>query len=737
MTRSTRGVVDETAGWSFRNIQFLDPRQPAAEPGSRQSDYVVVDPGFQIYRGADTYYTKLVFWGVGIVSFGEVSEAQTQFVANLTSSSEISGFPGDYIALGFSEMQWPALEYGRKADYVYFTSHSNPMTIGGSGFATVVITPDEIALSGNALNGLEVGLRVGTYDVPGAQSLFLADLNPVLGTSGSDEIIGSDVPEAINGLGGSDHLVGGAGSDRLTGGAGKDHLEGGLGNDRLSGDGGADLLHGGDGNDRLEGGIGNDVLAPGTGNDLVDGGAGKDLLLLDLSKAYGSLTINFASDGVIDTPGIDVVTYSNMETAEIQGSAYIDLLTGGTGDDKLFGNGSYDILRGGGGDDLLDGGGSAASAVGGLPDGGTSLGTALHIDPYFTNTFSDEIPGSDEIPHVSKSWSLSGRGAGTVSRQEYLAVTVDAGSTITIDLDNGGFGSNVNQSFKILDGLSNTYLSRTVGDGGAPGEAERFTYTFSEAGTYYLELSTQFSTSRSQAFQTFVYHISLDSAVPLEGDRLLGDAGNDTLNGGEGSDLLDGGTGKDLMTGSTGNDTYVVDDVRDRVVECIDSLGTDLVLSSISYKLGQHVENLTLTGSLDINGTGNSLANTIVGNSGANTINGGLGRDILSGGGGADKFLFNTALSAANRDDILDFSVIDDTIALDRSIFQKISGNGALAASAFVVGTAAVDGLDRIIYDRTAGDIYYDRDGTGKAAQVLFAHVDAGTQLTHWDFLMV
>ena len=97
----------------------------------------------------------------------------------------------------------------------------------------------------------------------------------------------------------------------------------------------------------------------------------------------------------------------------------------------------------------------------------------------------------------------------------------------------------------------------------------------------------------------------------------------------------------------------------------------------MSYKLGLNVEGLTLTGGLDISGTGNSVENIIVGNGGASTIKGGEGHDVLSGGNVADRFLFDTTVSATNRDGILDFCASDDTTALARAIFTRMTGNGA------------------------------------------------------------
>lgn len=238
-------------------------------------------------------------------------------------------------------------------------------------------------------------------------------------------------------------------------------------------------------------------------------------------------------------------------------------------------------------------------------------------------------------------------------------------------------------------------------------------------------------------------------------DVLFGNAGADTLDGGAGNDNLNGGTGADTMIGGTGNDTYVVDNIGDKVVEVADS-GTDLVKTSVSYTLPANVENMLLTGTASINGNGNTLDNLITGNSGDNqlsggggndtihagpgndTLNGGSGNDTLYGGSGQDQFLFNTTLNAAtNVDKIKDFSVTDDTIALDQTVFSHISTLGTLDPNAFYTGTSAQDSDDRIIYDSTTGNIYYDPDGNGSSAQVLFAHVTPGLALTNADFLIV
>src|SRR4029453_18768391 len=100
---------------------------------------------------------------------------------------------------------------------------------------------------------------------------------------------------------------------------------------------------------------------------------------------------------------------------------------------------------------------------------------------------------------------------------------------------------------------------------------------------------------------------------------LMGLAGNDALTDDAGNDTLNGGVGADTMAGGLGNDTYVVDNPLDLVME--DAMeGTDTLLSSITHTLAVNDENLTLTGTAAINGTGNGLDNVIAGNIGANLL---------------------------------------------------------------------------------------------------------------------
>jgi Ca2+-binding RTX toxin-like protein len=128
-----------------------------------------------------------------------------------------------------------------------------------------------------------------------------------------------------------------------------------------------------------------------------------------------------------------------------------------------------------------------------------------------------------------------------------------------------------------------------------------------------------------------------------------------SLTGNDGNNVLNGAGGADTMAGGLGNDEYWIDDAGDTVTENANA-GTDTVRASTSYTLGANLENLILSGTAAINGTGNDGNNALTGNSAANVLTGGLGNDTLTGAGGAD------TLAGGQGDDVYHIDSLDTLV---------------------------------------------------------------------------
>jgi Ca2+-binding RTX toxin-like protein len=201
-------------------------------------------------------------------------------------------------------------------------------------------------------------------------------------------------------------------------------------------------------------------------------------------------------------------------------------------------------------------------------------------------------------------------------------------------------------------------------------------------------------------------------------DMLYGNGGNDTIYGGEGGDNIQGGEGNDVILGGG----LAVDP-------------TDLgdIISG-----GNGNDDIRGNGGDDyLNGDDGD--DTIIGGLGTDFIKGGSGNDYLRGGLDLDYFVFDTALNATtNMDTIQAFVVGTDLIGLSQAIFAGIGA--VLDASEIQFGTAANDAAQRIIYNSTTGQLFYDSNGNvnGSADQVLFATLTSPTGvLTLADFVML
>src|SRR6185312_1228018 len=267
------------------------------------------------------------------------------------------------------------------------------------------------------------------------------------------------------------------------------------------------------------------------------------------------------------------------------------------------------------------------------------------------------------------------------------------------------------------NGGNNTLVGNggnNVIDGGAgadsmTGGAGDDTYYVDDAGDKVVEAA-------GGGTDTVISSVSLTLGANVENLVLAAGAGSisgtgnslaNTLTGNAGDNTLDGGAGIDTLIGNGGNDTFVVDNVGDLVTG---GAGLDTVLSKVSYSIAANpeIENLTLTGTGNINATGNGSNNVLVGNTGNNSLDGGAGADIMQGGAGNDTYYVD------NAGDVVDeqsnggagIDTVVSTISFDLSDSVHVLGD---IEKLTLGGTDAINGtgnaLDNTITGNAAGNV--------------------------------
>jgi len=403
-----------------------------------------------------------------------------------------------------------------------------------------------------------------------------------------------------------------------------------------------------------------------------------EMVYVENTTTHGAtVTIGVVAQPDGPTAGADVLNGTGADDT-IDGLGGNDTLNGAAGNDFLDGGAGDDTLNGGDGDDYLRGGLGADIMTGG--DG--------------ADTYVVDNPGDTTI-------EAGGRGGGG-------------------DIDT--VWSNI--GWTLEDNVENLVLGAGAGMVNGIGNALDNAITGNAAANILMGLGGSDTLIGGSGHDTIYGGDDNDVVFGDNGDDyLFGDAGDDALTGGAGNDVLDGGVGADTMAAGAGNDTYIVDDVLDVVVEGAVGGGVDTIQASVTLTMADNVEKLILTGSDDLGGTGNALANTMTGNIGDNILSGGGGADILfggdgddilngdagtdhmTGGAGADTFVLANRGDVGDR--IFDLNFAEgDTVDL-RGLFTGIS---------FVTKFTKAAGQATLTYDANLGYTYLrlDVNGDGK-----------------------
>ncbi len=642
---------------------------------------------------------------------------------------------------------------GNSLDNIITSNTGLDTLAGGSGNDTYFVNNASDMINENSGEGTDTVYTALTWTLGNnIENLTLTGTSAVNGTGNSlDNIIqGNDGVNTLIGNDGNDTLIGGAGNDSLNGGNGNDTLDGGTGVDNMAGGAGDDTYFIDNASDVVSEGTGqgtdtefssvsytssslverliltgtadinatgnnltNCTLTGNSGNNVMDDGGGRPGGLDTLIGGAGNDTYHFNNSGDVIIENLNEGTDTVVSTFNMTLGANLEnLIIATSSDGNGTGNSLNNSITGNSFNNIIDGAGGTDTLTGRLGN-----------DTYIVDTTTDVIvenAGEGTRDEVQSSVSFDLSSNAMYANIEYLALTGSANLTATGNaLDNVITGTTGNCTL----------------DGGTGAD----TMTGSIGNDVFIVDNVGDTISDSLGTDTVLSSVAHTLEAGLEILTLTGTGntngtGNSLVNiitGNSGNNTLDGGTGADTLIGGGGNDTFIVDNTGDSVTG---GSGTDTVLSGVSFTLSAALENLTLTGTGNINGIGNSGANVITGNSGNNTLDGGGGADTLTGGTGDDTYVINNSgvtiveSSGAGTDTIQTSMTFDLT---SNAMYSNIE-NLTLTGSSNINGTG--NSFDNVItansgIDTLSGGLGNDTYIVGNASDTIVESTSAGTDL--------
>ena len=608
----------------------------------------------------------------------------------------------------------------------------------------LTINPQTGVLSGvpSASNIGNLSLKLIVTDIAGASvnatfglQIYALPNQSLMGTSENDTLRGGSGNDTLDGLGGADMLIGSFGNDLYyvdnvgdvvmeNSTAGTDTVQSsvsytissnvekliltGATNIDGTGNASANTITGNSGNNRLDGADGSDIMIGGDGND--------------------TYVVNVAGDAITENENQGIDTVESSVTFTLNSYAYIENLTlTGNSAINATGNSLDNVLKGNSAANLINGGTGADTMIG---KNGNDTYTVDNINDVVTEVDAEGLDLVNvNIANVGGTYQVTSyvENATLTSAVAYNLTGNDLVNTLT-----GNAASN------ILDGGAGADILK----GGAGDD----TYIIDLTSTNTLQDSiTELS---SGGIDTLVLRggAILGSATPITlgaeiekldasntGTTLLTLNGNsliNTITGNAANNSISGGAGADILIGGLGDDTYIVDS-GDTVTE-YESGGTDTISSGITWTLDNpglaYVENLTLTGTTAINGTGNALhnklkgnssINTLIGNDGNDTLDGGTSADILKGGNGDDLYIVDNAGDAITENSGQGTDTIESSVTLSLATtananVENLTLTGtAVNATGNALGNVLIGNTgNNTLTGNTGNDLLYGGDGS-------------------------
>lgn len=735
--------TSETVTWYLDGVAIKTIPTP---PDMHGPMYMIVNLALDAttadtFQGADMNVDYVRAYTLDNVPQGIVAGSSTSTSAVTTTSSTVSGGPSNDYLSGTTSANTLV---GATGNDTYYVDHAGDKIVekANEGTDTVRAAVDwtlganleHLTLVGSAIRG--TGNELGNF-LSGNE---LANI--LTGGAGND---------TLDGYGGADRLIGGTGNDTyrvdnvadvivelanegsdtvtssvdytisaniesltLTGNAIR-----GTGNDLgnyILGNELANILSGGGGADRLDGGLGADTMI---------GGLDGDTYIVDNAGDIVTEKANEGWDMILSS--VDYTLSANVEQMTLTGTAIRGTILNGSG--MITGNELANILTGGAGNDTLDGKAGDDRIIGGGGNdkltGGAGRDVFVFGSGFGTDTINDFKVGEDIVDWSAlkaaygapKIVDVAGNAVASFGTNMITFTGVKTSDLIAakvFNIANPSGGAIVEETPAVILPPANVLLNGTAGNdvltGGAgndtlvgrggidtmSGGAGKDWYSVDHVRDVVIERKDEgvdtINASVDYTLSANVENLVLEgAAVTGTGNELdnflIGNALDNVLYGMAGRDWLDGGLGADTMTGGIGDDSYVVDHIRDKVVELAGE-GWDQITSSIDYTVSANVEQLTLSGTA-IRATagasaayliGNELGNILTGGAGNDNLNGkagndtltgGAGNDRLTGGDGKDVFVFGGAMG---QDVITDFKAGEDRI--DWSAFKSQYGSG-------------------------------------------------------------